>query len=186
MTCCIRFSTDVYHGAPTAVALFVSTAPKIAGFALFIRLLVGGLIDLSASWQDMLIILAILSMAVGNIVAIAQTNIKRMLAYSGIAHMGFFLLGIISINDEGYTASMFYILVYALMTLGGFGMVLLMSRNGFEAENISDFKGLNQRSPWYALLMLLLMMSMAGVPPTLGFYAKLMVTNQSSRQPTSA
>ncbi|GMQ91761.1 MAG: NADH-quinone oxidoreductase subunit NuoN [Gammaproteobacteria bacterium] len=166
---------DVYHGAPTAVALFISTAPKIAGFAIFMRLLVGGLIDMSPSWQDMLIVLAILSMGIGNVVAIAQTNIKRMLAYSGIAHMGFFLLGILSISKTGYTASMFYILVYALMTLGAFGMVILMSRHGFEAENIEDFKGLNQRNSWYALLMLLLMISMAGVPPTLGFYAKLMV-----------
>lgn len=166
---------DVYEGAPTSVTLFISTAPKIAGFAIFMRLLVGGLVDMSASWQDMLIVLAILSMGIGNVVAIAQTNIKRMLAYSGIAHMGFFLLGILSVSNTGYTASMFYILVYALMTLGAFGMVILMSRHGFEAENIEDFRGLNQRNPWYALLMLLLMISMAGIPPTLGFYAKMMV-----------
>ncbi len=166
---------DVYHGAPTSVTLYISTAPKLAGFAIVMRLLIGGLIDLSASWQDMLIILAILSMGIGNIVAIAQSNIKRMFAYSGIAHMGFFLLGILSINDNGYSSAMFYVLVYALMTLAGFGMIVLLSRKGFEAERIEDFKGLNQRSPWYAALMLVLMLSMAGIPPTLGFYAKFMV-----------
>ncbi len=166
---------DVYHGAPTAVVVYIGTAPKLAAFALIMRLLIGGLEHLSASWQDMLIIFAILSMAIGNIVAIAQTNIKRMLAYSSISHMGFFLLGILSANQNGYGSSMFYILVYATMSLGAFGMIILLSRTGFEAENLSDFKGLNQRSPWYAFLMLLLMLSMAGVPPTVGFYAKLLV-----------
>jgi NADH-quinone oxidoreductase subunit N len=166
---------DVYHGAPTAVTLYLGTVPKLAAFAMVIRLLVGGLEDLSASWRDMLVIMAVLSMALGNIVAIAQTNLKRMLAYSTISHMGFFLLGILSAGPNGYASAMFYMLVYAAMSLGAFGMIILLSRAGFEAENLEDFKGLNQRSPWYAFLMLLLMFSMAGVPPTAGFYAKLFV-----------
>ena len=166
---------DVYHGAPTAVALYIGTAPKLAGLALFLRLLVGGLEPLAGSWQPMLIIIALLSMAVGNIVAIAQDNIKRMLAYSSISHMGFFLLGILSVGANGYGSSLFYILVYAIMSAGSFGMIILLSRAGFEAERLEDFKGLNQRSPWHAFLMMLLMLSMAGVPPTAGFYAKLLV-----------
>ena len=166
---------DVYHGAPTAVTLYIATAPKLAAFALVLRLLVGGLQDLSVAWQDMLIIMAVLSMAVGNIAAIAQTNIKRMLAYSSISHAGFFLLGILSAGANGYGSALFYVLVYAVMSLGAFGMVILLSRAGFEADRLDDFRGLNQRSPWYAFLMLLLMFSMAGVPPTAGFYAKLAV-----------
>ncbi|MCR4347416.1 MAG: NADH-quinone oxidoreductase subunit NuoN [Sulfuricaulis sp.] len=166
---------DVYHGAPTAVALYIGTAPKLAAFALFLRLLVSGLEPLAGSWQSMLMIIAVLSMAVGNLIAIAQTNIKRMLAYSSISHMGFFLLGILSAEPNGYSSSLFYILVYAVMSAGAFGMIILLSRTGFEAERLEDFKGLNQRSPWHAFLMLLLMLSMAGVPPTVGFYAKLLV-----------
>jgi NADH-quinone oxidoreductase subunit N len=166
---------DVYHGAPTAVTLYIGTAPKIAAFAMVMRLLVGGLENLASAWQDMLVILALLSIAGGNIIAIAQDNIKRMLAYSSISHMGFFLLGILSATPEGYGAAMFYVLIYAVMSAGAFGVVVLMSRAGFEADRLSDFKGLNQRSPWYAFLMLLLMFSMAGVPPTVGFYAKLLV-----------
>lgn len=166
---------DVYHGAPTAVALYIGTAPKLAAFALFMRLLVGGLEPLAGSWQTMLIIIALLSMTIGNVVAIAQDNIKRMLAYSSIAHMGFFLLGILSADSNGYSSALFYILVYAVMSAGSFGMIILLSRAGFEAERLEDFKGLNQRSPWHAFLMMLLMLSMAGVPPTAGFYAKLLV-----------
>ncbi len=166
---------DVYHGAPTAVALYIGTAPKLAAFALFMRLLVGGLEPLAGSWQSMLIIIALLSMTIGNIVAIAQDNIKRMLAYSSISHMGFFLLGILSADPNGYSSALFYILVYAVMSAGSFGMIILLSRAGFEAERLEDFKGLNQRSPWHAFLMMLLMLSMAGVPPTAGFYAKLLV-----------
>jgi NADH-quinone oxidoreductase subunit N len=166
---------DVYHGAPTAVTLFVGSTPKIAAFALAMRLLVDGLGDLHADWQGMLVILAVLSMAVGNIIAIAQANIKRMLAYSTISHVGFILLGILSGTSEGYTASMFYAIVYALMALGGFGIVILLSRQGFEAEDLADYKGLHDRSPWFAAMMLLLMFSMAGVPPTVGFFAKLVV-----------
>ena len=166
---------DVYHGAPTPVTLYLGTAPKIAAFAMAMRLLVDGMQPLHGEWQGMLMILAILSMAIGNIVAIAQTNLKRMLAYSTIAHIGFLFLGIQTGTDAGYSASMFYIIVYSLMSLGGFGMIILLSRAGFEADKIEDFKGLNQRSPWYAFIMLILMFSMAGVPPTLGFYAKLSI-----------
>ena len=166
---------DVYHGAPTAVALYVGTAPKLAAFALFLRLLVGGLEPLAGSWQTMLVIITLLSMAIGNIIAIAHDNIKRMLAYSSISHMGFFLLGILSVDQNGYSSSLFYILVYAVMSAGAFGMIILLSRSGFEAERLEDFRGLNQRSPWHAFLMMLLMLSMAGVPPTVGFYAKLLV-----------
>jgi len=168
---------DVYQGAPTAVTLFIGSAPKLAAFAFIIRLLVQGLgaEQLLVEWQQMLIVMSVLSMAIGNIAAIAQTNLKRMLAYSTISHMGFLLLGILSGDLNGYGAGMFYIVVYVLMNLGTFGMIMVLSRKGFEAENIDDFKGLNQRSPWLAFLMLLLMFSMAGVPPTVGFYAKLSV-----------
>lgn len=168
---------DVYQGAPTSVTMFIGSAPKIAAFAFVLRLLVEGLPNLVQDWQGMLIILALLSMAIGNITAIAQTNLKRMLAYSTISHMGFLLLGVLSGNNGGYGASMFYVLVYVMMSLGAFGMIMLLSRQGFEAENLDDFKGLNQRSPWHAFVMLLLMFSMAGVPPTVGFYAKLSVLN---------
>lgn len=166
---------DVYHGAPTAMTLFIAAAPKIAAFAMLVRLLVEGLIDLHSHWQDMLIMMAVLSMIVGNIVAIAQTNLKRMLAYSTISHVGFLLMGVLSGTQEGGAASLFYTLIYALMTLGAFGMILLMSRQGFEAENIEDFKGLSRKQPWFALMMMILMFSMAGIPPLAGFYAKLLV-----------
>ncbi|HWA13770.1 MAG TPA: NADH-quinone oxidoreductase subunit NuoN [Burkholderiales bacterium] len=168
---------DVYHGAPTAVTLMIGSAPKLAAFAFIMRLLVEalGIQDLLAEWQQMLALLAIASLAIGNVTAIAQTNLKRMLAYSAISHMGFLLLGVLSGTLEGFGAAMFYTMVYVLMSLGTFGMILLLSREGFEAENLEDFRGLNQRSPWYAFLMLLLMFSMAGIPPTLGFWAKLFV-----------
>jgi NADH-quinone oxidoreductase subunit N len=166
---------DVYHGAPTAMTLFIGSAPKIAAFAFVVRILGQGLESQVAEWRDMLVILAVLSMAVGNIAAIAQSNLKRMLAYSTISHMGFMLLGILAGSQNGYGSAMFYVLVYALMSLGGFGMILLLSRAGFEADKLDDFKGLNRRSPWLAFLMLLLMFSMAGIPPTVGFYAKLAV-----------
>lgn len=168
---------DVYHGAPTAVTLFIGSAPKLAAFAFIMRLLVQGLgaEQLVVEWQQMLIVMAVLSLAIGNITAIAQTNLKRMLAYSTIGHMGFLLLGILSGDLVGYSAGMFYVIVYVLMNLGSFGMIMLLSRSGFEAENLEDFKGLNARDPWYAFIMLLLMFSMAGIPPTVGFYAKLTV-----------
>jgi NADH-quinone oxidoreductase subunit N len=168
---------DVYQGAPTAVALLISSAPKLAAFAFVMRLLVESLghASLLVEWRQMLIVLAVASMAVGNITAIAQTNLKRMFAYSTISHMGFLLLGVLAGDQNGYSAAMFYVVVYALTSLGAFGMILLLAREGFEADRLEDFKGLNRRSPWYAFLMLLLMFSMAGVPPTVGFYAKLSV-----------
>jgi NADH-quinone oxidoreductase subunit N len=173
----------VYHGAPTAVTLFLSSAPKLASFALAFRLLAEGLPGLHDAWQDMLVLVALLSMAVGNLVAIAQTNLKRMLAYSTIAQIGFMLLGLASGVVHGntvsagnsYASSMFYIVTYVLTTLGSFGLVMLLSRQGFEAEEIDDFKGLARRSPWFAGVMAIFMFSLAGIPPTVGFYAKLSV-----------
>ena len=168
---------DVYQGSPNAVALFVSTVPKIAGFAIIVRLLAQalGADVLAVEWQQMLVVMAVLSIVIGNITAIVQTNLKRMLAYSTISHMGFVLLGVLAGDENGFGAAMFYVLVYVLTNLGAFGMILLLSRAGFEAENLVDFKGLNQRSPWYAFMMLLIMFSMVGIPPTVGFYAKLAV-----------
>ena len=166
---------DVYHGAPTAVTLFLGSAPKIAAFALAMRLLVDGMGGLLVQWQDMLTILAVLSLALGNLVAVAQTNLKRMLAYSTISHVGFIFLGLLAGTDKGFSAAMFYAIVYALTAAGGFGVVTMLSRNGFDAENIHDLKGLNERSPWLALMMMLILFSMAGVPPTVGFFAKLFV-----------
>jgi len=176
---------DVYHGAPTSVTLFIGSAPKLAAFAIVMRLLVSGLITVALDWQNMLIILAVLSMAIGNLAAIAQTNLKRMLAYSAISHMGFMLLGIVTgivrvdsqlmLNPFAYSSSMFYVIAYVMMTTGAFGMILLMSRAGFEADNIDDFKGLNKRSPWFAGVMLMLMFSMAGIPFFVGFFAKFSV-----------
>src|SRR5262245_57101012 len=172
---------DVYQGAPNAMTQFVGTGPKLAAFAMAMRLLVNGLLDLAVDWQQMLVLLAVLSLALGTLAAIAQSNIKRMLAYSTIAHMGFVLLGLLAgvvggnrySAPDAYSAAMFYAMVYVVMSLGAFGMVLFMSRAGFEAEELVDYKGLNQRSPWYAFMMLLIMFSLAGAPPTVGFYAKL-------------
>jgi len=166
---------DVYEGSPTAITLFIGSVTKLAAFAFMIRLLVQGLYVLAIDWQGMLVIMAVLSITIGNITAIAQTNLKRMLAYSTISHVGFLLFGFLSVNINGYTSSMLYIASYVLMTLAGFGIMLLLSRKGFEAENLDDLKGLSQRSPWFAFMMMITMFSMAGVPPTLGFYAKLAV-----------
>jgi NADH-quinone oxidoreductase subunit N len=174
---------DVYHGAPTPVTLVISTGPKLAAFAMAIRLLVNGLPDLAPDWQQMLALLALLSMALGNITAIAQSNLKRMLAYSAIAHMGFMLLGLLSgmvggnwnNREDAYTAALFYIIVYTIMSLGAFGMLLFLSRAGFDCERLDDLRGLNRRSPWTAFVMMVLMFSLAGVPPTAGFYAKFAV-----------
>ena len=168
---------DVYHGAPTAMTMLIGSAPKLATFAFVSRILVEGMQPLVQHWSGMLVILAIGSMALGNITAIAQTNLKRMFAYSTIAHMGFLLLGFIGGDIEGYSAAMFYAVTYVLMSLGAFGMIMLLSRIGFEADTLDDFKGLNQRSPWLAFMMLILMFSMAGIPPTVGFYAKFSVLN---------
>ncbi len=166
---------DVYHGAPTSTTLFVGTAPKLAAFAMLFRLLDTGLGAEAVAWQPMLQILAVLSLALGNVVAIAQTNIKRMLAYSAIAHVGFILLGFSTGTPEGLQAALFYTIVYAIMAGGAFGVVILMSHRGFESEELSDFKGLNERSRWYAGMMLLFMVSMVGIPPFIGFFAKLNV-----------
>ncbi len=163
---------DVYEGAPNAMALFIATAPKLAGFALLLRLLVETMPALFPQWDYLLIAVAVLSMAVGNIIAIAQDNIKRMLAYSSIANMGYMLLGLIAGTPRGYGSAMFYIIIYVVMSLGAFGIITLLSRKGFELEKIDDFKGLNARNPWLALMMLLIMFSMAGVPPSVGFFAK--------------
>jgi len=163
---------DVYDGAPTSVTLFISTAPKIAGFAMIIRLLVDTLPGLHVQWQEVLIVISILSMGIGNFAAIVQTNIKRLLAYSSIAHMGYMLLGILCATQRGYAAAMFYTITYAIMTLGSFGMLILMSKAGVEAENIRDLAGLGNRNPWLAFLMMLMMFSLAGVPPLVGFIAK--------------
>jgi NADH-quinone oxidoreductase subunit N len=166
---------DIYQGAPSAVTLFIGSAPKLAAFAFTMRILVDGLQPAVAEWQGMLAVMAVLSMAIGNLAAIMQSNIKRMLAYSTISHMGFMLLGILSGTFAGYSVSMFYAIVYVLMSLGTFGLVVYLSQNGLEAENLDDFKGLNQRHPWLAALMAMLMFSMAGIPPFVGFYAKLSV-----------
>jgi NADH-quinone oxidoreductase subunit N len=166
---------DVYHGAPTSVTLFLGSAPKIAYFALTIRVLAEGLAATGTAWSDMLAVLAVLSMALGNVVAIAQSNLKRMLAYSTISHVGFILMGFIAGTPKGYQAAMFYTIAYVLMAAGSFGMILLLSRKGYEADQLDDFKGLNARSPWFAAVMLMLMFSTAGVPPFIGFFAKLYV-----------
>ena len=163
---------DVYHGAPTAVTMLLGSAPKIAAFALTLRLLVDGLAPLFTQWQEMLMILAVISLGIGNLVAIAQHNIKRMLAYSTISHVGFIFLGFIAGTDDGYGAALFYTVVYALTAAGGFGVLAMISRRGFDAENLHDLKGLNERSGWLAAMMALILFSMAGVPPTVGFFAK--------------
>ena len=175
---------DVYQGAPTPVTLLLGAAPKLATFAITLRLLVEGLLPMAFDWQPMLMILAVLSLAIGNITAIVQTNLKRMLAYSTISQMGFMLLGLMSGITHGgngysavnaYGSALFYTITYVLTTLGTFGIILLLSRAGYEADTIDDLKGLNQRSPWFAFVMLLFMFSLAGVPPTIGFYAKFSV-----------
>ena len=176
---------DVYHGAPTAVTMFIGSAPKFAAFAMALRLLVYGLFGLAVDWQKMLLIMAVLSIGLGNLAAIAQTNIKRMLAYSAISHMGYMVLGLMSGLVGGqldpftavnaYSSALYYTVAYVLMSLGAFGMVLLLSRAGYEADNLEDFKGLNKRSPWFAAMMLIIMFSMAGIPFFIGFFAKFAV-----------
>ena len=174
---------DVYQGSPTAVTLVLAAAPKLAAFAITLRILVVGLGDLTGDWQPMLLILAFLSLAIGNLTAIMQTNFKRMLAYSTISHMGFILLGLASgsldgdkqFDTESYGSALFYMLTYVLTTLASFGLIMLMTRESHECEQISDLKGLNRRSPWMAALLLLLMCSLAGLPPLVGFDAKLLI-----------
>jgi NADH-quinone oxidoreductase subunit N len=166
---------DVYEGAPTAIVVFVGSAPKLAAFGMAYRLLEGAMAGMHEHWTLMLSLLAALSLAIGNVFAIAQTNLKRMLGYSTISHIGFLLLGFVNGTAEGFAAAMFYAICYALMATAAFGVILLVARTGFEAEEIDDFKGLNQRNPWYAGVMAIAMFSLAGVPPLFGFFAKLMV-----------
>jgi len=168
---------DVYQGARSPVTLYIASAPKLAALALILRFLVDGFGDIHEVWQGMIMVVAVLSLVIGNVVAIAQTNIKRMLGYSAIAHVGFILLAVFTGSDQGYAAAVFYTLTYVVMAAGAFGMVILLSRKGFEAEAVGDFKGLNARSPWFALMMLFFMFGMAGVPPWVGFFAKLNVIN---------
>ena len=174
---------DVYHGAPTAVTLLIAGAPKLAAFGMAMRLLVEGMLGLATDWQQMLVVMALASLCVGNLGAIAQTNLKRLLAYSAIAQIGFVLLalasGVVSGNTlsagNAYSSALFYMITYVLTTLGSFGVIMLLSRQGFESEEINDLAGLNQRSPWMAAVMALFMFSLAGLPPLVGFYAKLSV-----------
>jgi NADH-quinone oxidoreductase subunit N len=167
---------DVYQGAPTAVTLLIAAAPKLAAFALLFRLLVNTLLPLFSDWQPMLIILAVLSMVIGNVTAIAQTNIKRMLAYSAIAQMGFVLLGMLSVfDDHAYSAALFYAVTYTLTTLASFGFLMLLSKKGYDCETLDSLKGLNKKHPWFAFMGLVMMFSLAGIPPTVGFAAKLSV-----------
>lgn len=166
---------DVYHGAPAAITLFISSVPKMAAFAMAFRLLQTGLGDLHDSWQQMLSVLALLSIVIGNLAAIAQSNIKRMLAYSTISHMGFVVMGLLPGTASGFGAAMYYVIVYSLMSAAAFGMVILLSHHGVEAENLEDYKGLNQRNAWYAAVMAMVMFSMAGVPVFVGFFAKWLV-----------
>ena len=173
---------DVYHGAPTPITLLIGTAPKLAAFAFTLRVLAGALKGLEFDWQGMLVVLSLLSMVLGNLIAIAQSNIKRMLAYSTIANMGFMLMGFLAADPNGYSAAMFYVVAYVLTSLASFGVVLLLSREGFEADRLDDFRGLNRRSPWWAFVMLIVMFSLAGVPPTLGFYAKFAVIEAAVNQ----
>jgi NADH-quinone oxidoreductase subunit N len=164
---------DVYEGAPTCVTVFIGTASKLAAFALAMRLLPEALAASQPDWSQMLVVLSVLSIAIGNVVAVAQTNLKRMLAYSTISHVGYILLGILSGTAQGYQAAMFYMVSYVIVASGAFGMILLLARQGFEADKLVDFKGLNARSPWFAGMMAILMFSLAGLPPFVGFWAKL-------------
>lgn len=166
---------DVYHGAPTPITLVIGTATKLAAFGLTLRVLATALAGIEFDWQGMLVVLSLLSMIVGNVIAIAQTNIKRMLAYSTIANMGYMLMGFLAADLNGFSAALFYAISYVLTSLASFGIVLLLTREGFEADRLDDFKGLNQRAPWWAFIMLLAMFSLAGIPPTIGFYAKFAV-----------
>lgn len=169
---------DVYHGAPTAVTLYMGTIAKVAGFAMLYRVLIEGLPGLVADWQTLLVIISILSLIVGAVVTLVQENLKRLLAYSGIGHVGFLLLGFIAANPDGYSAAMFYVIVYAITALAGFGMIVALARTGNEFDLIANFKGMNKRNPWLALMMLFIMFSMAGIPPFIGFYAKVVVVEE--------
>jgi NADH-quinone oxidoreductase subunit N len=166
---------DVYEGSPSSIAMLISSVPKLAAFAITVRLLGDGLQSMMADWKQMMLIMAILSIGIGNITAIAQTNIKRMYAYSTISHIGFILFGLMSGTLNGYASSLFYVISYMFMTLASFAVLIMMSRKNFDCQTLEDLKGLNKRNSWYAFLMLITMLSMAGIPPTIGFYAKFMV-----------
>ena len=169
------WAPDVYQGAPSSVTLFISAAPKIAALGMMIRILAFGLLDIAPQWQQLILIMALLSTGAGNLLAIVQNNIKRLFAYSAISHTGFALFGVLAATQEGFAAALYYVLVYSLMTVAAFGLIVLMSRSGMEIERIDDLKGLNRRNPWLAFMMLIVMFSMAGVPPTVGFFIKLFV-----------
>ncbi|WP_133127568.1 NADH-quinone oxidoreductase subunit NuoN [Legionella nagasakiensis] len=169
------WAPDVYQGAPSSVTLFISAAPKIAAVGMALRILTFGLADIASQWQHLILIMALLSTGAGNLFAIAQSNIKRLFAYSAISHMGYALFGILAATAEGYAASLYYVLVYALMSAAAFGLIVLLSREGIEIEQIDDLKGLNRRNPWIAFMMMIILFSMAGVPPTVGFFTKLLV-----------
>lgn len=166
---------DVYEGAPSSVTLFIGTAPKIAAVGMALRILTIGLPDIVLQWQQIILIMALLSAGVGNLIAITQTNIKRMLAYSAISHMGYAMFGLLAATSSGYAASLYYVLIYSIMSTAAFGLIVLMSRAGVEIELVDDLKGLNKRNPWIAFMMMIVMLSMAGIPPTVGFFTKLLV-----------
>lgn len=169
------WAPDVYAGAPSSVTLFISAAPKVAALAMALRLFTTGLIDIAAQWQQLILIMALLSAGLGNLLAIAQNNIKRLFAYSAISHMGYALFGILAASSAGFAASLYYVLVYAVMSAAAFGLIVLMSRSGIEVEQVDSLKGLSKRNPWLAFMMMIVMFSMAGVPPTVGFFTKLLV-----------
>lgn len=169
------WAPDVYQGAPSCVTLFISTAPKIAALGMAFRLLTIGLIDVTVQWQQIILVMALLSAGLGNLFAVIQTSIKRLFAYSAISHIGYALFGVLAATAAGYSAALYYILVYSLMSAAAFGLIVLMSRQGLEVDSIDDLKGLNKRNPWLAFMMLVVMFSMAGVPPTVGFFTKLLV-----------
>ena len=170
---------DVYHGAPTSVVIYIATISKIAAFAMAFRILANGMLSAYEYWQEILTVIAMLSIVFGNLIAIAQTNLKRMLAYSTIAHMGFVILGVLSLpgsaTQAGFADGLFYVISYVLMSLGVFGLIILLGRKGFEADELDDYKGLAEKNPWFAFIMLIFMFSMAGIPPFIGFWAKLYV-----------
>lgn len=169
------WAPDVYQGAPTSVTLFISTAPKVAALGMLLRIFTIATVSLKVETQQLILVMALLSTAIGNLLAVTQTNIKRLFAYSAIAHIGYALFGILAATKEGYASSLYYMLVYSLMSVAAFGLIVLMSRNGLEVENVDDLKGLNKRNPWLAFLMMIVMFSMAGVPPTVGFFTKFAV-----------
>jgi NADH-quinone oxidoreductase subunit N len=169
------WAPDVYQGAPTSVTLFISAAPKIAAMGMAFRLLTIALPEISPQWQQLLMVVSILSVAVGNLLALSQTNLKRLFAYSAISHMGYALFGILAATAAGYSAALYYVLIYSIMSCAAFGLLILMSRNGLEIEQVTDLKGLNKKNPWLAFMMMIVMFSMAGIPPTVGFFTKLLV-----------